>query len=153
MAAHSLFLIALACLVSAQTPALSTWAATPLVSLSFPKPTDAPQKVWPDVPAFERGPQTGYNICNSTTEGGNSLCQTAYVNDLSGAPCASYQASGSLTARAQTSAYGGRRHRTRISLIRRVTRSLGARRRATGRGSSHKELCSACSCSRTRTTS
>jgi len=30
-----------------------------------------------------RGPQYGYNICNSTTENQNSLCQTAYVNSPS----------------------------------------------------------------------
>jgi hypothetical protein len=29
-----------------------------------------------------RGPQTGYNICNSTTEGQNSLCQTAFINSI-----------------------------------------------------------------------
>ncbi|KAF5374206.1 hypothetical protein D9758_004641 [Tetrapyrgos nigripes] len=29
-----------------------------------------------------RGPQTGYNLCNSTTEGQDSLCQTAFVNHL-----------------------------------------------------------------------
>jgi hypothetical protein len=44
------------------------WAPTPLVSLSFPKPSDAPEKVWPDEPAYVRGIQTGYNRCNSTTE-------------------------------------------------------------------------------------
>ncbi|KIJ24426.1 hypothetical protein M422DRAFT_96286, partial [Sphaerobolus stellatus SS14] len=27
-----------------------------------------------------RGPQSGYNICNSTTEGPKSQCQTAFVN-------------------------------------------------------------------------
>ncbi|KAF8888460.1 hypothetical protein CPB84DRAFT_1786113 [Gymnopilus junonius] len=29
-----------------------------------------------------RGPQLGYNICNSTTEGPDSLCQTSYLNSL-----------------------------------------------------------------------
>jgi len=29
-----------------------------------------------------RGPQAGYNICNSTTQGPNSLCQTMMVNGL-----------------------------------------------------------------------
>jgi hypothetical protein len=71
-------------MAAAATPSGLTFAPTPLVSLSFPKPSDAPEKVWPDTPVYQRGPQTGYNICNSTTEGANSLCQTAYVNDLSG---------------------------------------------------------------------
>lgn len=31
-----------------------------------------------------RGIQVGYNLCNSTTEGPNSLCQTATVNNLDG---------------------------------------------------------------------
>ncbi|KII94427.1 hypothetical protein PLICRDRAFT_36700 [Plicaturopsis crispa FD-325 SS-3] len=30
-----------------------------------------------------RGPQSGYNLCNSTTEGANSQCQTLIVNSLS----------------------------------------------------------------------
>jgi hypothetical protein len=29
-----------------------------------------------------RGPQSGYNLCNSTTEGSNSQCQTAFVNSI-----------------------------------------------------------------------
>lgn len=29
-----------------------------------------------------RGPQSGYNKCNSTTEGDNSQCQTLVVNSL-----------------------------------------------------------------------
>jgi hypothetical protein len=84
MASHALSVLALAGVVAAQSSSALTWAPTPLVSLSYPKPSDAPPKVWPDTPAYERGPQTGYNQCNSTTEGANSLCQTAYVNDLSG---------------------------------------------------------------------
>ncbi|KAG9092997.1 hypothetical protein FRC07_011547, partial [Ceratobasidium sp. 392] len=31
----------------------------------------------------ERGRQSGYNRCNSTTEGPTSMCQTAVINDLS----------------------------------------------------------------------
>lgn len=30
----------------------------------------------------ERGTQTGYNLCNSTTEGPTSLCQTAVINSI-----------------------------------------------------------------------
>jgi hypothetical protein len=104
MATHalsSLAIISAATLVAAQSSVSGiTWAPTPLVSLSFPKPSDAPPKVWPDLPAYARGIQTGYNQCNSTTEvcrhlfrclppyltsvqGANSLCQTSYLNDLS----------------------------------------------------------------------
>jgi len=32
-----------------------------------------------------RGTQLGYNICNSTTEGPTSLCQTSFINTLDGA--------------------------------------------------------------------
>lgn len=32
-----------------------------------------------------RGPQQGYNMCNSTTENQDSLCQTSFVNSLDGA--------------------------------------------------------------------
>ena len=32
-----------------------------------------------------RGPQHGYNQCNSTTENQESLCQTAHFNGLDGA--------------------------------------------------------------------
>ena len=73
-------------LLSATTAAAQglTWAPTPLVDQHFPTPSDAPYKVWPDEPAYERGPQTGYNQCNSTTEGQNSLCQTMYFNGLDG---------------------------------------------------------------------
>jgi hypothetical protein len=89
MAPHALSaLVALAAitLVSAQDPTVSglTWAPTPLVDQMFPKPSDAPAKVWPDEPAYARGPQTGYNQCNSTTEGPNAMCQTMYVNGLDG---------------------------------------------------------------------
>ena len=34
-----------------------------------------------------RGPQSGYNRCNSTTEGPDSLCQTLIVNALDGSCC------------------------------------------------------------------
>ncbi|TBU32708.1 hypothetical protein BD311DRAFT_654503 [Dichomitus squalens] len=71
-------------LLSATTAAAQglTWAPTPLVDQHYPTPSDAPPKVWPDTPAYERGPQTGYNQCNSTTEGQDSLCQTMYFNGL-----------------------------------------------------------------------
>src|ERR1700730_9742861 len=46
-----------------------------------------PYKV--DTDASGRGPQAGYNICNSTTEGPASLCQTAFVNSIDGTPLSS----------------------------------------------------------------
>ncbi|KAK4050788.1 hypothetical protein OIV83_003209 [Microbotryomycetes sp. JL201] len=42
---------------------------------------DIPYKVNPF--AVERGPQSGYNICNSTTAGPDSQCQTAIINSMS----------------------------------------------------------------------
>ncbi|KAI0034376.1 hypothetical protein K488DRAFT_84104 [Vararia minispora EC-137] len=65
----------------AAAQALSTFPATPLASLHFPAPSDAPEHADPG--NLARGNQTGYNICNSTTEGPASLCQTSFVNDLS----------------------------------------------------------------------
>ncbi|KAJ3512090.1 hypothetical protein NLJ89_g3728 [Agrocybe chaxingu] len=41
----------------------------------------APYRVDTDV-GQPRGEQKGYNICNSTTEGPSSLCQTAFINSL-----------------------------------------------------------------------
>ncbi|THU95448.1 hypothetical protein K435DRAFT_127782 [Dendrothele bispora CBS 962.96] len=35
-----------------------------------------------DTHTADRGPQAGYNICNSTTEGQSSMCQTGFVNHL-----------------------------------------------------------------------
>lgn len=58
----------------------STTALEPLSSKKF---------TWPNIPyqvtgdnGGERGPQFGYNLCNSTTEGPQSLCQTMFVNGL-----------------------------------------------------------------------
>jgi hypothetical protein len=58
-----------------------TFPATPLASKHFPSPTDLPYQVDPDS-HLVRGPQSGYNICNSTTEGPESLCQTSWVNGI-----------------------------------------------------------------------
>ncbi|KAI5474859.1 hypothetical protein MNV49_002341 [Pseudohyphozyma bogoriensis] len=41
---------------------------------------DIPYQVNPI--AYGRGPQSGYNVCNSTTEGPDALCQTAFLNSL-----------------------------------------------------------------------
>ena len=45
--------------------------------------TALPYQVDPD-PNAVRGPQSGYNICNSTTEGQSSMCQTAFINAIDG---------------------------------------------------------------------
>ncbi|KAK4047873.1 hypothetical protein OIO90_006034 [Microbotryomycetes sp. JL221] len=42
---------------------------------------DIPYRVNPY--AVERGPQAGYNICNATTAGPDSRCQTAIINNMS----------------------------------------------------------------------
>lgn len=82
---------ALASSVSAQnatsTPAATAAspAFTPLASKSFTW-GDLPYKADPSDGGPEegdRGPQSGYNICNSTTEGPNSQCQTLVINSLS----------------------------------------------------------------------
>ena len=51
---------------------------TPILStIEYPY-TALPEQVYP-FPVL-RGPQFGYNICNSSTQGNNSLCQTLIVN-------------------------------------------------------------------------
>ncbi|KAI0317524.1 hypothetical protein OF83DRAFT_1083534 [Amylostereum chailletii] len=73
-------LIAATCLSCVAAQDLSTFPATPLASLHFPTPSDAPEQADPG--NLARGNQTGYNRCNSTTENQQSLCQTSFVNDL-----------------------------------------------------------------------
>ncbi|KAF9037506.1 hypothetical protein BJ165DRAFT_560659 [Panaeolus papilionaceus] len=53
----------------------------PLASKRFKYPDGIPYKVDTDR-GQPRGNQVGYNICNSTTEGPTSLCQTALFNSL-----------------------------------------------------------------------
>lgn len=48
------------------------------------EPYKQPQQVDTDT-ADPRGTQTGYNVCNSTTENQESLCQTMVVNHIDGA--------------------------------------------------------------------
>jgi len=57
-----------------------TGGDVPLVDKSFPYP-DFPYQA--DTGTGPRGTQQGYNICNSTTAGPNSWCQTAFVNSIS----------------------------------------------------------------------
>ena len=51
---------------------------TPILSTIQYAFTALPEQVYP-FPVL-RGPQFGYNICNSSTQGPNSLCQTLIVN-------------------------------------------------------------------------
>ncbi|KIP05430.1 hypothetical protein PHLGIDRAFT_36459 [Phlebiopsis gigantea 11061_1 CR5-6] len=69
-------LLAFAALVVAQDPT----GTEPLADKHFSYPTGIPYQVDPNQGV--RGAQTGYNICNSTTEGPNSLCQTAFINHV-----------------------------------------------------------------------
>ncbi|KAL5525762.1 hypothetical protein ACEPAG_7099 [Sanghuangporus baumii] len=74
----SLFVLALAHAARAQD-ATST-SLEPLASKHF---------TWPDIPyqvtgdqGGQRGPQAGFNICNSTSENQDSMCQTSFLNNL-----------------------------------------------------------------------
>lgn len=49
----------------------------PLASKHFAYPSGIPYQA-SGADAGPRGPQSGYNICNSTTEGPNSQCQVSY---------------------------------------------------------------------------
>ncbi|KAG7089022.1 hypothetical protein E1B28_010733 [Marasmius oreades] len=74
-------IVVVAALAVSLAVAQSTFPATPLVSKRFSYPTGIPYKADTDV-GLIRGEQSGYNICNSTTEGQNSLCQTGFINGL-----------------------------------------------------------------------
>ncbi|THU80015.1 hypothetical protein K435DRAFT_874825 [Dendrothele bispora CBS 962.96] len=66
-------------LVTSSYAAAQSFVSDPLVDKIVPY-TAIPYQV--DQHTADRGPQHGYNICNSTTEGQDSLCQTGYVNHL-----------------------------------------------------------------------
>ncbi|KAH6906206.1 macrophage activating glycoprotein [Coprinopsis sp. MPI-PUGE-AT-0042] len=75
---------------AATTPAPAPPAATPGGGLAtFPAvPHASKMFTWPNIPYkvdtenLIRGPQHGYNQCNSTTENQESLCQTMHFNSL-----------------------------------------------------------------------
>ncbi|KAI6115584.1 hypothetical protein EDD16DRAFT_426331 [Pisolithus croceorrhizus] len=54
---------------------------TPLVDKRYNYPDGIPYQVDYNTAAV-RGPQVGYNICNSTTENQQSMCQTSFVNHI-----------------------------------------------------------------------
>jgi hypothetical protein len=60
------------------TPTLGS-GPLPLTQYTFTYP-NVPEQVNPF--PVGRGPQSGYNICNSTTEGPSSLCQTMFFNTI-----------------------------------------------------------------------
>jgi len=62
----------------ASTPTLGS-SPLPLTQYSFQYP-NLPEQVNPF--NIGRGPQSGYNICNSTTEGPESECQTMFLNTI-----------------------------------------------------------------------
>ena len=71
----SLFALALAYAANAQDATSSS--LTPLASKHY---------TWPDIPyqitgdqGGERGPQAGFNLCNSTTENQESMCQVNFL--------------------------------------------------------------------------
>ncbi|CAG7854996.1 SubName: Full=Uncharacterized protein {ECO:0000313/EMBL:CCA70589.1} [Serendipita indica DSM 11827] len=66
-------------LVSSTVVLAQGGAFTPLASQSFTY-TALPYQADPNT--GERGHQYGYNICNSTTQGQESLCQTAIINSI-----------------------------------------------------------------------
>ncbi|KAF8583016.1 hypothetical protein K439DRAFT_1634789 [Ramaria rubella] len=79
MSLHSLFALSLLAIANAQSP--TTTSLEPLASKKFTYP-NVPYQVTGDQGGI-RGPQAGYNLCNSTTENQQSMCQTMFLNDLS----------------------------------------------------------------------
>jgi len=61
--------------------AQETFPATPLASKTFAYPSGLPYQADTE-PHLIRGHQLGYNICNSTTENQESLCQTLLFNSI-----------------------------------------------------------------------
>jgi hypothetical protein len=79
-----LVLPAVAGVILASLPAVAqqkTFPATPLASKHFSYPTGVPYQADTE-PTLIRGSQYGYNMCNSTTEGQESLCQTSFFNSI-----------------------------------------------------------------------
>ncbi|KAK7462456.1 hypothetical protein VKT23_008055 [Stygiomarasmius scandens] len=66
-------------LAASSYAAAQSFVSDPLIDKVVPY-TAIPEHV--DTHTADRGPQAGYNICNSTTEGQSSMCQTGFVNHL-----------------------------------------------------------------------
>jgi hypothetical protein len=81
MSFSTLSLLAVAVnLVAAQNPA--TTALEPLASKHFTYP-NIPYQVTGDQGGI-RGPQSGFNLCNSTTQNQDSKCQVCFLSDFDG---------------------------------------------------------------------
>ena len=80
MTLSSTFVLA-ALLASAQAQVTGTFPAVPLASKRFEYPAGIPYQADTET-GLVRGVQYGYNLCNGTTEGPESKCQTAFVNSL-----------------------------------------------------------------------
>jgi len=72
----SLALVSASCVLA---QSLSTFPATPLVAMTFPYSALPEQAV---SLTYVRGTQSGYNICNSSTQNQQSMCQTAVINNI-----------------------------------------------------------------------
>ncbi len=79
MSRHTLLSLS-ALLLSSFVDAQTTTALEPLSSKVVPF-NDIPYQVTGDQ-GGPRGPQFGYNLCNSTTQNQQSLCQTLIVNNI-----------------------------------------------------------------------
>ncbi|TFL04278.1 hypothetical protein BDV98DRAFT_563859 [Pterulicium gracile] len=67
--------------VKAQDAPQETFPAVPLAEKKFSYPDGIPYQVDTDTNLI-RGFQSGYNLCNTTTEGQDSKCQTSFFNSL-----------------------------------------------------------------------
>lgn len=76
MSRHTL----LSLFILAYTASINAQSLEPLASRHFTWP-DIPYQVTGDQGGI-RGPQFGYNLCNSTTENQDSLCQTLFLNNI-----------------------------------------------------------------------
>jgi hypothetical protein len=81
MARHTLsYIVAFAYASYVTAQGLPTIAITPLASMNYAYSALPEQVV---SVTYIRGTQTGYNICNSTTQNQQSQCQTAIINNIS----------------------------------------------------------------------
>jgi len=82
VALSSLLLLAtIAVSIASAQQITGTFPPVPLASKHFQYPDNIPYQADTDQ-GLIRGTQYGYNQCNSTTEGPNSLCQTSFFNSI-----------------------------------------------------------------------
>ncbi|KAL5486025.1 hypothetical protein ACEPAI_7069 [Sanghuangporus weigelae] len=80
MSQHHTLLTLLGLALSVAHTAMAQTSLEPLASKHFTWP-DIPYQVTGDQGGI-RGPQSGFNLCNSSTENQQSMCQTAFLNNL-----------------------------------------------------------------------